>query len=444
VTATEAEPGQTVRLAAPAALRGELRVPGDKSVSHRSALLNALADGPASVERYSPGGDCRSTLECLRALGVDWQITAAEPEALSLRLEGRGLAGLSEPDRLLDAGNSGTTTRLLSGILAGQPFLSIVDGDQSLRSRPMLRIVEPLRAIGATILGRRGGNYLPLAISGGRLRGALHRPTVASAQVKSALLLAGLYGDAPTTVVEVAATRDHTERMLRAQGVRVEQDGLAVTVWPPSRLEPVDVLVPGDFSSAAYWLVLACLHPDARLVVRGVGLNPGRTGLLDVLRSMGARITVEQERLEGGEPVGDLVAESSELRAAEIGGDLIPRLIDEVPLLAVAAALASGTTRIRDAAELRVKESDRLATTASELGRLGVTVREQSDGLEIVGQARFQPASVSSHGDHRLAMCLSVAGLAGAGVEVQQADAASVSYPGFWDQAAALGASVER
>ena len=444
MTTAASASSSTIRVAAPGPIRGELEVPGDKSISHRAALFNALAEGPACLRRFSPGGDCQTTLRCLRALGVDWQSEPDPAGLLTVNLTGRGLRGLSEPERMLDAGNSGTTTRLFSGVLAGQPFLSILDGDDSLRSRPMLRVVRPLRETGATILGRRGGDLLPLAISGGSLRGRVHRPSVASAQVKSALLLAGLFAAGPTTVVEVASTRDHTERLLRAQGVRVEQDGLAVTVWPTERLAPVDVTVPGDFSSAAYWLVLACLHPDARILVQGVGLNPGRIGLLETLRAMGARLSVQRERLEGGEPVGDVLAESSSLRGIEIGGDLVPRMIDEVPLLAVAAAFASGRTRVRDAAELRVKESNRLATTATELNRLGASVRELDDGFEIEGGRRLAQAAVSGHGDHRLVMCLAVAGLAGGGAEIHGAEAADVSYPAFWGQARSLGASVER
>jgi 3-phosphoshikimate 1-carboxyvinyltransferase len=427
------------------ALRGELRVPGDKSISHRAALLNGVAGGSARVERYSPGRDCISTLDCLAGLGVELQTTPDSAGDLRLEIAGRGLHGLVEPERVLNAGNSGTTTRLLAGLLAGQPFLSLLDGDDSLRSRPMRRVAEPLRAMGATVLGRRGGELLPLAIIGGGLRGMEHRPSVASAQVKSCLLLAGLYANGTTTVVERAATRDHTERMLRAQGARLEVNGAAVSVWPVSdELAPLNLAIPGDLSSAAFWITLACIHPDARVTVRGVGLNPGRTGLLEVLKAMGARLTIDCERLEGGEPVGDVTAESSELRAAEIGGDFVPRAIDEIPLIAVAALFARGTTRIRDAAELRVKESDRLATTAGELGRLGGVVRELPDGLEIVGGSRPRRAEVSSHGDHRLAMCLAVAGLAGAGADIEGASAADVSYPSFWDQARYLGATVER
>jgi 3-phosphoshikimate 1-carboxyvinyltransferase len=432
----------TARVQPPKRLRGSPRLPGDKSISHRSALLNAVADGAARVEGYSPGDDCRSTLECLKALGSNIRATDEGAGGLTLRIEGGGLHGFVEPHRILDAANSGTTARLLTGLSAGHPFLSLIDGDDSLRGRPMLRVVAPLRSMGASILGRCGGDRLPLAITGGYLQAREHHPEVASAQVKSALLLAGLYADGPTTVVETAATRDHTERMLRAQGVSVDQDGLAVTVWPPERLRAVDLLVPADPSAAAYWLTLACIHPDARVSLRGVGLNPGRRGLLDVLLAMGAKITISNERLQGGEPVGDLTAETSELRGVDVGGDLVPGLIDEVPLLAVAALFASGTTRVRDAGELRLKESDRLTATAAELNRFNGCVRELPDGLEIEGQRRPRWAEVDSHADHRLAMSLAVAGMAAAGAEIHGADAAAVSYPSFWNEARRLGAAL--
>jgi 3-phosphoshikimate 1-carboxyvinyltransferase len=296
--------------------------------------------------------------------------------------------------------------------------------------------------MGAVALGRQQGDRLPLAISGGALHGQLIRLTVASAQVKSCLLLAGLFADAPTTVVEPAPTRDHTERMLRAQGARIEADGLSRTIWPVERLAPVDVDVPGDFSSAAYWLTLACIHPDARVTVKNVGLNPLRTGLLDTLSEMGARIRIDNLHETGGEPVGDLTAESSELRGVEVGGERIPRMVDEVPLLAVAALFARGDTTVRDAAELRVKESDRLATTSRELQRLGGSVDERDDGLLIRGGRRLVQGDVETHLDHRLAMCLAVAGLAGDGAVIGGAEVASVSYPRFWDDARALGGAI--
>ncbi|MBI4492458.1 MAG: 3-phosphoshikimate 1-carboxyvinyltransferase [Chloroflexi bacterium] len=425
-------------LASPRALRGEVRVPGDKSISHRAALLNAIAHGSAEVANYAPGDDCRSTLSCLQRLGVAIEVAGGG----RVRVQGQGLDGLREPAEVLDCGNSGTTVRLLAGLLASRPFLSILSGDGSLRSRPMARVVEPLRQMGASIWGRDRDRLAPLAIRGGQLQGLTYRTPVASAQVKSAVLLAGLGADGPTEVIEPAPSRDHTERMLAAMGARVALAPGVVRLEPTERLQPLSLTVPGDFSSAAFWLAAACLHPDASVVVRGVGLNPGRTGLLAVLEQMGARVRVEQPRLDGGEPVGDLVAESSALRAVDIGGATIPSLVDELPLLAVLACFARGTTRVRDAAELRYKESDRIAAMAAQLTRLGARIHEHPDGWTIEGPTRLQPAEVDSAGDHRVAMALAVAGLAGSGVTIQRADCVSISYPGFWADAAILGAQV--
>jgi 3-phosphoshikimate 1-carboxyvinyltransferase len=343
-----------------------------------------------------------------------------------------GLDGLSEPGDVLDAGNSGTTARLLSGILAGQPFFSVLTGDASLRSRPMGRIVRPLRALGARVEARREGTLLPLAVSPARLRGTRMQINVASAQLKSCLLLAGLYAEGETSIDQPEASRDHTERMLRAQGARLTEEGLTLRLQGRPDLQALDVEVPGDISSAAFWLVAACLHPEARVTVRNVGVNPGRTGLLDVLREMGAHLTVANEHLAGGEPVADVTAESSVLHGVTIGGAMIPRLIDEVPVLCVAAAAASGTTTIVDAAELRVKESDRLAAVATGLTTLGVRVAEQPDGLTIAG-GRLGGGEVQSYGDHRMAMSFAVAALASSEpVFIRGASCVDVSYPSFW------------
>jgi 3-phosphoshikimate 1-carboxyvinyltransferase len=418
------------------ALAGELVVPGDKSVSHRALLLNAIADGAARVRGLGPGADVRSTERCLQALGV-----TIEPDGPDARVvRGAGLRGLREPEDVLDAGNSGTTMRLMCGMLAGQPFLSVLTGDASLRRRPMARVLDPLRAMGAQAWGRAGGALAPLAIQGGGLRGLDYALPVASAQLKSALLLAALYAEGLTHLREPAASRDHTERMLRAQGVALRTDGLDGYLTPPSTpLRPVDIDVPGDFSSAAYWLVAACVHPAARVTVRGVGVNPGRTGLLDVLQDMGARIAVSDARDVGGEPVADLTAESSDLRGVAIGGDVIPRVLDEVPVLAVAMAVARGPSRIDDAAELRVKESDRLHAVALELGRMGAEVEEEPAALAFAGDSRLRGATVASHDDHRLAMALAVAALVADGeTTIEAADSVAISYPGFWDHLASL------
>ena len=413
----------------PAKLAGVVTPPGDKSISHRSLMLNSIAAGEAHVSGLGRGDDVVSTMRCMQQLGATIE-EGTRPN--SVRIQGVG-STLQEPENILDAGNSGTSMRLLGGLVAGQGFLSVLTGDASLRSRPMGRIVQPLQRMGARISGRHGDTLAPLAISGGDLRGIEHTMPVASAQVKSALLLAGLSASGPTVLHQPALSRDHTERMLRAMGAAVDEDGLTLTLHP-ANLHPVDVVVPSDISSAAFWLVAGCCHPDADVVVEGVGINPSRTGILDALETMGANITLENEREEGGEPVADLHVRSCQLRGTEIAGDLIPRLIDEIPVLAVAACFAEGETVIRDAQELRVKESDRLASTASLLTALGARVEERPDGLVIQGMGRLHGAAVPSYDDHRLAMAMAVAGLAASTeVTVEGAEAASVSYPNFWD-----------
>jgi len=426
-------------------LSGRVRVPGDKSVSHRLAMLAALADGESEIEGFLEAADCLSTLACLSKLGV-----RARLEGGRLRVLGRGLRGLEEPGDVLDAGNSGTTMRLLAGILAGQPFFSVLTGDDSLRRRPMDRIVRPLGAMGAHIMGRAGDRFAPLAIRGGNLRATCYRSPVASAQVKSAVLLAGLYADGPTTVVEPAPSRDHTERLLRGLGVSVEtwvdaEGGFAARVIPPAKLPPIRARVPGDFSSAAFWVAAAVIHPNAQVTIDGVGLNPTRTGFLDVLKMMGAEVGAEVTGEAAGEPVGIITARSSHLKPAEVGGRLIPRLIDELPLVALVACFADGITVIRDAAELRVKESDRLAGVAEGLSRLGVEVRELPDGLVITGPARLAAAELDARGDHRLAMAWAIAGLTAAGeTRIVGAESVAVSYPAFWETLVQLAGPVAR
>ena len=416
----------------PKRLRGDVTPPGDKSISHRAAILNAIADGEARIENYGTGADLASTLRVLRGLGA--RIDRRPGGALLIRG-----GALSEPEDALNAGNSGTTTRLMAGVLAGQPFFSLLTGDRSIRSRPMARIVEPLRLMGAQVDGRGGGRLAPLAFRGGALRGVRYQMPVASAQVKSALLLAGLFAEGETILDQPAVSRDHTELMFRAMGVPVAEDGLIVRL-SPGRLTAIDVRVPADISSAAYWLVAAVCHPDAEARVRNVGVNPTRTGVLDALTMMGADVRVENRREEGGEPVADLVARSSALRAAEIGGNLIPRLVDEVPALALAACFAEGTTVIRDAAELRVKESDRLMATRVELSRLGAQVEELDDGLRITGGRKLRGAAHKTYGDHRIAMTVGVAGLLAEGeTTIRAAETAAVSYPSFWDDLESLG-----
>jgi 3-phosphoshikimate 1-carboxyvinyltransferase len=418
-------------------IRGDLTVPGDKSISHRSAILNAIARGSATVENFQKGADCLATLRCLRALGVSWKWR----NDTTLEITGAGRSGLTEPANVLDCRNSGTTIRLLSGLLSAQPFFSVLTGDSSLCSRPMSRVTDPLRSMGAGIQGRDGGRLPPLAIHGGALKGTRYTMPVASAQVKSALILAGLYADGETVITEPAPTRDHTELMLAAMGARVTfGESPEVSVQPlDDELTPLSLRVPGDISAAAPWLVLGAVHPDAEIRISGVCVNPTRTGILDALGMMGADITLQEERTWGAEPVADIVVRSSRLRGVTIDGDLVPRAIDELPLLALAGALADGETVIRDAEELRVKESDRIATTADGLRKLGAEVEEQPDGLQVRGSSRLKGARVSSYGDHRLAMLLAVAGAVADGESViSKADAVAVSYPWFWDDLSAL------
>ena len=427
----------------PSRIEGTVVPPGDKSVSQRAVLLNSVASGKATISNYSPGGDAASMLRCLRGLGVKIERVKHGPgrRAYSLVVHGKGPHGLCEPAGVLNAGNSGTTMRLVSGLVAAQPFFTVISGDRSLRSRPMTRIVQPLTRMGAQILGRGEDQLAPLAIRGGDLKGIDHAMPVASAQVKSCLLIAGLYAEGQTTVLQPAASRDHTERMLRAMGADVDVQGLRVVVRP-SELSPVDVEVPGDISAAAFWLIAACCHPNARVRVQGVGINPTRAGVLDILRSMGARVRVENVSERGGEPVADLVAESSHLQSTMIRGDIVPRVIDELPVLALAACFASGTTEIRDAAELRVKESDRIRATAESLSDFGANVQELPDGLVIHGVDHLTGGDGRSYGDHRIAMLLAVAGLLARGeTTIDGAEAASVTYPSFWDDLRALAHS---
>lgn len=428
---------QTVRR--PEQLRGTIRVPGDKSISHRTALLGALASGTSRVRRFLAADDCLATLDCLRALGVAWQLVEEEPGVGTLELHGVGPRGLREPADVLDCRNSGTTLNLLAGVLAGQPFTSVLTGDASLRSRPVHQVIEPLRLMGAQLLARDGDRLPPLTIRGGSLMG-IRYGQVTRAQIKSAVLLAGLLAQGETVVQEAMPTRDHTERLLRSMGADLQREGPAMRLTPPSRLSPLDLDVPGDFSSAAFWLVAAVAHPDAELLLPNVGVNPTRTGLLDVLSMMGATVDVLEERMVGEEPVADLRVRTSRLEGVEVGGDLIPRLLDELPVLAVAAACAQGRTVVRDAEELRVKESDRIATLTAQLTRLGVAIEERPDGFAIEGGRPLRGARVSGGGDHRLTMALAVAGLlADDRTAVDDGESVAVSYPAFWRDIQGVG-----
>ena len=407
-------------------LQGEVRVPGDKSVSHRALIIGALAEGETVVEGLSSGADVASTRACLSALGVE--ISGAAP---SVRVRGRGLGGLKAPSGPLDAGNSGTTLRLMAGVLSGHPFSSRFTGDESLSRRPMRRVAEPLRLMGAAV-GLTPEGTPPVDIAGGALQGIEYRTPMASAQVKSAVLLAGLHAKGETTVVEPAATRDHTERMLAAFGAPVRLTGLKATVSGGSRLKAAKVLIPGDPSSAAFWVVAATLAVDSEFAVRGVGANATRTGYLAALARMGADIHREPARGEGGEEVEDLIVSSSGLRGVNIGADEVPGLIDEVPILALAAALASGESRFHGLGELRHKESDRLGDLAFELRKCDADVEVLEDGLSILPRL-LCGADLGTHHDHRLAMAFGLVALKVSGVTVEDPEVVSKSWPMYWE-----------
>jgi 3-phosphoshikimate 1-carboxyvinyltransferase len=419
-------------------LSGECEVSGDKSISHRAALLGALAEGPTEVQGYLEGEDCLRTITAIQMMGVD--VTKKGPG--HYRIAGAGLGGLVEPADIIDCGNSGTTARLLVGFVAGQPFWTLLTGDESLRRRPMKRVAEPLTRMGATIVGRSDGGRLPLAVRGAeRPRAIAYDTPIASAQVKSAILLAGLRADGPVTVREPAPSRDHSEVMLRAFGVRVERPDARTVTLHPGPLRGTAIQVPGDISSAAFVLVAGLIVPGARVTVRRVGVNPTRTGLLDVLASMHAPLTIDAQRGSdaSGEPMASLTVSAGPLESTTVAGAVIPRLIDEVPALAVLAATARGTTEIRDATELRVKESDRIAVLGRELSKMGVRIEERPDGMAIPGGQRFRGARVVSAGDHRMAMALVVAGLVADGETlIEDAACVQTSFPTFVDTLNAL------
>jgi 3-phosphoshikimate 1-carboxyvinyltransferase len=417
------------------ALQGTLKLPGDKSITHRALLLSALADGASRITGYLDGEDCRATMGCLRTLGA--QVERHNGHELVVR--GHGWEGWRPPHRALDCVRSGTTMRLLAGLLAGQPFDSVLGGEPQLLRRPMQRIITPLEQMGGRIEGREGG-LPPLAISGRPLHAITYELPMASAQVKSAILLAGLRAQGETTVVEPGPSRDHTERMLRARGVAVESEGLSHRVTGPvGNLNPLDTRVPGDFSSAAYFLVAAAIVPDSEVTLWNIGINPTRTGLLDVLREMGAEIVSLNRRDESGEPVADLWVRAHALQGVEVGGELVPRMIDEFPILALAATQAEGTTVVRDAAELRVKETDRIATTVESLRALGAQIEGTPDGFVVEGPTPLIGAPVNSHGDHRLAMTLAIAGCMARGETIiHGAECIGDSFPGFQESLYAL------
>ncbi|MBI2487749.1 MAG: 3-phosphoshikimate 1-carboxyvinyltransferase [Deltaproteobacteria bacterium] len=410
-------------------LRGEFTPPGDKSISHRAVILGSLIEGVTTVRGFLSCDDTLSSAKAMMMLGVPIEI-----EGDRVRIKGKGLFGLSEPEDTIDAGNSGTTARLVSGLLSAQNFFSSITGDKYLRARPMERIVKPLTLMGARIWGRDGGKRLPLAIQGNKLSAIQYRLPVASAQVKSALLLAGLYADGETEIIEPTPTRDHTERMLSYFGADFEKNGTSVKIKSQKLFKGGEIQVPADISSAAFFIVAALINPNSEVLIKNVGLNPHRTGILEILKQMGGNIEILNERELNGEPVGDILARSSTLNSAEIKGDIIPRAIDELPVIAAAGCFAEGETVIKDAKELRVKETDRIKAMTTELRKLGAEIEELDDGMIIKGKEVLKGAKCSSWGDHRIAMALAVAGTRAQGItEIEDAECVSVSFPGFFD-----------
>lgn len=419
-------------------LRGEVSVPGDKSISHRAVMFAALANGSTRIRGFLRGADCLSTVACMSDMGIQ-----IEDHGHELIVHGQGLFGIKEPTDILQVGNSGTTIRLLLGILSGRGIYTVLTGDESIRRRPMGRVIKPLVQMGAAIYGRSGNTLAPVVVKGGtQLQPITYNSPVASAQVKSAVLLAGLYLKGQTTVIEPTRSRDHTERMLSAFGAKVITAGNQSSVCGIAELNSPGVIeVPGDISSAAFLLVAGCIVPNSDITIKGVGINPTRTGVLDVLQEMGADITILNQREQGGEPVADLRVCTSQLKGIKIAGEILPRLIDEIPILAVAAAVADGPTIIADAAELRVKETDRIAAIVAEFFKMGIVVTEEPDGMIIPGNGAFSGGECESYHDHRIAMAMAIAGLiAQKPVKIRNSDSIDVSFPGFEKLVKALSA----
>lgn len=410
---------------------GQIKVPGDKSISHRAVMLGSLANGVTEISGFLKGADCLSTIDCFRKMGIDIDINGE-----NVTVHGNGLRGLKKPDEMLYTGNSGTTTRLLCGILAGQNFDTSITGDASIQKRPMGRVVKPLSMMGAKI----ENEYCPLYITGTKLHGIDYKMPVASAQVKTAIILAGLYADGETVIHEIEKSRDHTELMLSAMGADLTVDNLYITVKPTNDLTAVNVDVPGDISSAAFFLVLGAIMPNSQITVINVGINPTRTGIIDVLKDMGADITLENVHTSAGETVADITVRSSSLKGTTVGGDIIPRLIDELPIIAVAAVFADGQTVIKDAQELKVKETNRIRAVVDEFNKCGIDITETDDGMIINGGKSIHGADFKTYGDHRMAMSLTVlAQLADGESTLDDSDCACVSYPTFFDDFYKLG-----
>ena len=410
---------------------GQIKVPGDKSISHRAVMLGSLANGVTEISGFLKGADCLSTIDCFRKMGIDIDINGE-----NVTVHGNGLRGLLKPDEMLYTGNSGTTTRLLCGILAGQNFDTSITGDASIQKRPMGRVVQPLSMMGAKI----ENEYCPLYITGTKLHGIDYKMPVASAQVKTAIILAGLYADGETVIHEIEKSRDHTELMLSAMGADLTVDNLDITVKPTNDLTAVNVDVPGDISSAAFFLVLGAIMPNSQITVTNVGINPTRTGIINVLKDMGADITLENVHTSAGETVADITVRSSSLKGTTVGGDIIPRLIDELPIIAVAAVFADGQTVIKDAQELKVKETNRIRAVVDEFNKCGIDITETDDGMIINGGKSIHGADFKTYGDHRMAMSLTVlAQLADCESTLDDSDCACVSYPTFFDDFYKLG-----
>ena len=410
---------------------GQIKVPGDKSISHRAVMLGSLANGVTEISGFLKGADCLSTIDCFRKMGIDIDINGE-----NVTVHGNGLRGLLKPDEMLYTGNSGTTTRLLCGILAGQNFDTSITGDASIQKRPMGRVVKPLSMMGAKI----ENEYCPLYITGTKLHGIDYKMPVASAQVKTAIILAGLYADGETVIHEIEKSRDHTELMLSAMGADLTVDNLDITVKPTNDLTAVNVDVPGDISSAAFFLVLGAIMPNSQITVTNVGINPTRTGIIDVLKDMGADITLENVHTSAGETVANITVRSSSLKGTTVGGDIIPRLIDELPIIAVAAVFADGQTVIKDAQELKVKETNRIRAVVDEFNKCGIDITETDDGMIINGGKSIHGADFKTYGDHRMAMSLTVlAQLADGESTLDDSDCACVSYPTFFDDFYKLG-----
>ncbi len=412
-------------------VKGEINVPGDKSISHRSVMFGSIAKGVTEIDGFLTGADCLSTIDCFRKLGIDIELQRSGGK---VTVKGKGLRGLRDPIETLYAGNSGTTTRLMLGILAGQEFVSTIDGDESIRKRPMGRVIKPLKLMGADISGVANDTLCPVTVKGGSLHGIDYTLPVASAQLKSALVLASLYADGNTTITEPAKSRDHTELMLNFFGANITSEGLLVLSKPITELFGQKINVPGDISSAAYFIVAGLIMPNSELTIKNVGINETRTGIIDVLKSMGGHIELSNIRLVNNEEVGDITVRSSSLNGTVIDGDIIPRLIDEIPVIAVAAALASGTTVIKDAQELKVKESNRIKTVVTELSKAGADIYETDDGMIINGGKPLNGANFESYFDHRIAMAMAIAALvADSQSVINNADAVDISFPGFFD-----------